>query len=81
MNLKKCLSRLSWNTFVTYPPQETNIYVKISEMGNRHANFIKIQKFNAVSFEPRDLLSKLERSGFWEFYWLTEEFVNCFIKK
>lgn len=76
MNLKDYLMGLEWNSFSTYPEQGSGIYLHCqSESGGIH-KFLKIQRFNAIGFEPRKLTTKFQEKTNWRFSWLPIESIN-----
>lgn len=69
MSFKKYLMSLRWNTFERYPRQGELIYIHCTSNADEH-KFLKVHEFNAISFDHRQLISKLTQKQSWQMYWL-----------
>lgn len=76
MDFAEHLKSLEWNTFAKYPDQGESIYLHCStEDGSVH-KFVKISKFNAVSFRFENIVMKFQSNNKWQFSWLPEKSVR-----
>lgn len=78
MNFKDYLLGLDWYDFSTYPTQGEAIYLHcIASISNEH-KFLKINNFNAVTFEPRVIMKDFDLALNWTFLWLPIILINEF---
>ena len=70
---RETLLKMPWKDFSTYPLQMSSIYIhchgKNAESGNTLHKFVKIETFNACSFNPLDITNKLDTSIRWQMQW------------
>lgn len=77
MTFKEYLIQLEWNSFEKYPPQGSSIYLYCCAPHVPYHSFLKIDKFNAVSFKPRSVANKVNaKIKNWVFKWLPAELIK-----
>lgn len=65
------LMKMRWNDFSTYPDQGDDIYLHCVGAGTEVVHrFLRLSKFNAVTFDFRKICGNLGRYIDWRFYWL-----------
>lgn len=69
MGFKEYLMSLDWNAFSIYPEQGTGIYLHCYAVDDKTHRFLKIDNFNAVSFEPSLIVQEFSEHK-WQFTWL-----------
>lgn len=78
------MQSLEWQSFQTYPQQNSHIYVyckgtAYAGMQCKH-RFVEIKAFNAVMFNPYDLVRTIHEKMQWKFMWLTARSVMSQLK-
>lgn len=76
MNLKKRLIQLKWKSFEEYPQQGTNFYIHCKCLDNPMHKFIRVKKFNAMSFDLTAIIKKFPQNTNWAFSWLPADIVD-----
>lgn len=77
MDFKEYLKEQNWNSFATYPPQMHTIYLYCYAPYEQIHTFLKIERFNAVLFNPEKIKKQLDcKAKCWEFMWLPIESID-----
>lgn len=83
MTFREYLLGLKWISFQIYPTQNTPVYIHIQQAYKNIHHFVKIKKFNAVSFDISSLIEELEPEENWEYSWLPASQIDekAYLKK
>ena len=78
MTRTEFLKKQKFNSFERYPPQFMTIYLKCKGRHKKHlrplTQFIRVNLFNAATFDPMVLERKLDdKYSWWTYSWLPAE--------
>ena len=70
MNLKQRLAKADWCDFSTYPQQGKGIYIRVMSEDKGICQYVRINCFNAVSFEPERIMKSMKLNHYTGKSWL-----------
>lgn len=76
MGLKDKLLKQNWKSFERYPKQGENVWISCNTVDGEHWNFMSIGQFNAVTFNPKSILSMLTPGLQWRLGWIYAKELN-----